>query len=137
MTRTQYIPAGALLDLDVREGDTLHVIARQESSFLVEVSRGETPSQTPGKASEWLRTARGSVRLEENETPDDVRMNYYSTKYNPRQQSADNRGVRRSSSSFFVPSGQLIPARHSVPGFKLRHRGILKGCLMLRVSTAR
>lgn len=82
MTRTQYIPAGALLDLDVREGDTLHVIARQESSFLVEVRRGETPPQTPGKASEWLRTARGSVRLEENETPDDVRMNYYSTKYN-------------------------------------------------------
>ena len=39
------------------------------------VARGQ------GKASEWLRTARGSVRAAAGESADDARMAYYATKY--------------------------------------------------------
>jgi hypothetical protein len=34
-----------------------------------------------GKASEWLRTARGSVHVAAGESADDARMAYYSAKY--------------------------------------------------------
>ena len=82
MTFTRRIPADRLLDFDAREGDTLHVVAVSGSSFVVQVSRAEDASTSPRrKASEWLRTARGSVRLQAGETVDDARLDYYSTKY--------------------------------------------------------
>ncbi len=82
MTFTRRIPADRFLDLDVREGDTLHMIALRGSSFLVRVSRTEnTLLPERGKPSEWLRTAKGSVRLNAGETVDDARMDYYATKY--------------------------------------------------------
>jgi hypothetical protein len=34
-----------------------------------------------GKVSEWLRTAKGSVRTAVGETAEDIRMEYYSAKY--------------------------------------------------------
>ena len=34
-----------------------------------------------GKASEWLRTAKGSVRVAAGESADNARMAYYATKY--------------------------------------------------------
>ena len=34
-----------------------------------------------GKASEWLRTAKGSVRTAAGESADDARMAYYAAKY--------------------------------------------------------
>lgn len=34
-----------------------------------------------GKASEWLRTAKGSVRAAAGESADDARMAYYAAKY--------------------------------------------------------
>lgn len=37
--------------------------------------------QTAGKASEWLRTAKGSVRSEAGETADDLRTGFYAAKY--------------------------------------------------------
>jgi hypothetical protein len=82
MTFTRRIPADRLLDFDVQEGDTLHVVALRDSSFVVEVSRARNASApSQGKASEWLRTAKGSVRLKAGEAANDARMEYYSTKY--------------------------------------------------------
>lgn len=80
MTFTQRIPADRLSDLDVHEGDTLHVIALLSSAFVVRVTRADA-APPRGKASEWLRSAKGSVRLAANETADDARMDYYATKY--------------------------------------------------------
>lgn len=81
MTFTHRIPAERLLGLDVHEGDTLHVIAVVGSSFVVEVSRADDAPPAQGKASEWLRSAKGSVKLEAGETVDDARMDYYASKY--------------------------------------------------------
>jgi hypothetical protein len=80
MTFTQRIPTERLLGFDVQEGDTLQVVA-VDSDFVVEVRRAEKPVATSGKASEWLRSARGSVKLASGETLDDVRMGYYCSKY--------------------------------------------------------
>lgn len=81
MRFTQRIPAERLLGLDLREGDTLHLVAVVDSTFVVQVSRAEEPAVDHGKASEWLQSARGSVKLASSETVDDVRMNYYASKY--------------------------------------------------------
>ena len=81
MTFTRSIPADRFLDLDVQEGDTLQVIALRGSTFVVRVSRIENSASVPGKASEWLRTAKGSVRLNAGETVDDARRQYYAMKY--------------------------------------------------------
>ena len=54
------------------------------ASMLAEDERsGEKPSAAlgKGKASEWLRTARGSVHLAAGESVDDARMACYATKY--------------------------------------------------------
>ena len=81
MTFTQRIPADRLLGLDVHEGDTLHVLAKLESSFVVQVSRADDLPSAQGKASEWLRSAKGSVQLNPGETVDDARMDYYAAKH--------------------------------------------------------
>lgn len=77
MTTIKSIPAERLSGLDVHEGDTLHILALKEAAFLIQISRTEmVPNVAPGKASEWVRSARGSVRLSPNETAEDVRMDY-------------------------------------------------------------
>lgn len=81
MIFTQRIPAERLLGLDVHQGDTLHVLAVLDSSFVVQVNRADESPATTGKASEWLKSARGSVNLAPDETVDDARMDYYTTKY--------------------------------------------------------
>ena len=81
MTFTQRIPADRLLGLDVHEGDTLHVVARLESSFVVQVSRADDLPSAQGKVGEWLRSAKGSVRLNAGETVDEARMDYYAAKH--------------------------------------------------------
>lgn len=86
MTTIKSIPAERLSGLDVHEGDTLHILALKESAFLIQISRTETIQKAaPGKASEWVRSARGSMRLAANETADDVRMDYYAAKYDLNQ----------------------------------------------------
>ena len=70
-----------MIDLDVHEGDKLHVVALLSSSFVVQVTRADAPVAARGKASEWIQSAKGSVRLEANETEDDARMDYYASKY--------------------------------------------------------
>ena len=81
MTFTQRIPADRLSDLNVLEGDTLHVIALLDSSFVVQISRSDTNLPANGKASEWLRSAKGSVRFAPGESVDDLRMDYYAAKH--------------------------------------------------------
>ncbi|MDB6005157.1 MAG: hypothetical protein JWR15_2144 [Prosthecobacter sp.] len=81
MTFTQSIPAERLSGLDVHAGDMLHVIALNDSAFVVQVTRVEEAPPLQGKACEWLRSAKGSVQLLPDETADDVRMGYYATKY--------------------------------------------------------
>lgn len=81
MTFTQQIPLAQLAGLDVHEGDTLHVVAVLDSSVVVNVSRGDDMPAAPGKASEWLRTAKGSVHLQAGESAEDARMDYYAGKY--------------------------------------------------------
>lgn len=80
MTFTQRIPAERLLGFDLQEGDTLQVVS-VNSDFVVEVRRDDKPAATKGNAGEWLRSARGSVKLAPGETPDDIRMTYYGSKY--------------------------------------------------------
>lgn len=82
MTTIKSIPAERLSGLDVHEGDTLHILALKEAAFLIQISRTDTVEKAaPGKAGEWVRSARGTVRLATNETADDVRMDYYAAKY--------------------------------------------------------
>ena len=82
MTTIKSIPAERLSGLDVHEGDTLHILALKEEAFLIQISRTDAVQEaSPGKASEWVRSARGSVRLEPNETADDVRMDYCTAKH--------------------------------------------------------
>ncbi|MEO6740055.1 MAG: hypothetical protein ABIP20_07375 [Chthoniobacteraceae bacterium] len=81
MTFTQRIPADRLLGLDLHEGDKLHVIAQLESSLVVQVTRADGLRSARGKACEWLRSAKGSVRLNPGETVDDARMDYYAAKH--------------------------------------------------------
>lgn len=81
MTYTQRIPAETLLGLDVHAGDTLHVVALIDSSFVVNVTRSDEVAPAQGKASDWLKTSKGSVKLSAVESADNVRMDYYSKKY--------------------------------------------------------
>jgi hypothetical protein len=82
MTTITTIPTGCLGGLDVRQGDTLRILASRGNELVVELRR-DTASEprSSGIISQWLRSARGSVRLEPGESADDVRMDYYSTKF--------------------------------------------------------
>ena len=57
------------------------MLAVVDLSFLVEVSRADDAPPAAGKASEWLRSAKGSVKLDAGATVDDARMDYYASKY--------------------------------------------------------
>ncbi|MSU50771.1 MAG: hypothetical protein EXS37_17075 [Opitutus sp.] len=82
MTIMKAISAEQWRGLDVHQGDSLHVIAVTASEFLVEISRPEGPPETvAGKAGEWLRSARGSVRMAAGISADDARMDSYAPKY--------------------------------------------------------
>lgn len=82
MTMTKIIPAERLEGLDVFQGDTLHIVSLVNSSFVVQIDRADVAgAPAKGKATEWLRSARGSVRLPQGESVDDARMSYYTEKY--------------------------------------------------------
>ena len=81
MTFTKHIPADCLADLNVHEGDILEVVAIENSTCLVKVSRVEGKAAQTGAASDWLRSARGSVHLSSDESVDDLRLAYYAEKY--------------------------------------------------------
>lgn len=81
MPRIQFVAVETLRGLGLGVGDTLSVLAEEDSSFKVSVSHNAIPSPKQGLASEWLKSALGSVKLEENESADDVRTKYYAEKY--------------------------------------------------------
>ena len=82
VTVTQQIPVEQLSGLGLHEGDTLHVLSRLDSAFLVQIVHlRETAPSTGSNATEWLRTGRGSVHLNAGEESHDLRMSYYSEKY--------------------------------------------------------
>jgi hypothetical protein len=82
MSATTSIQTDHLRRLEVHRGDTLRVLEVHEENILVEIHRAESvPPQPTGRASEWLRTAQGSVHLAPHESADDARMAYYAEKY--------------------------------------------------------
>jgi len=81
MSVTRTIPAAAVRDLNLHPGDSLHVLSVADT-VVVELRRSaDLPTPQPAKALEWLRTARGTGRLQPGETADDARMEYYAAKY--------------------------------------------------------
>ena len=79
---TTSIPTDHLRGLDVHRGDTLRVLEVHDGNIVVEIQRADpAPPRAAGQASEWLRTARGSVRLAPTESADDARMAWYAEKY--------------------------------------------------------
>ncbi len=82
MTLTQTIPASALGGIELKPGDALHVLSSLGGALLVQIRRSDSQeAKAKGSASEWLRSARGSVRLASGETVEDARMAFYSEKY--------------------------------------------------------
>lgn len=82
MTVTKKIPTDQLRGLDFQVGDIVRVVEVSDESILLEIQRAEsTPPREVGPASDWLRTAPGSVRLAPNKSADDARMAYYVQKY--------------------------------------------------------
>ena len=49
--------------------------------FLTASLRAKMEPPVPGRASDWLRSARGSVKLAAGESADDARMEFYAGKY--------------------------------------------------------
>ncbi len=71
-----------LTDLDVRPGDTLHILAITDAGTLIQINREDEKREPAlGKASLWLRSAKGSVHLAEGESLDDARLAFYASKY--------------------------------------------------------
>ncbi len=85
MTFTKTIPAESLAELDLRQGDTLHVVAIEPSDIVVRLERFEPASRPDsGKAREWIQTSKGSVHLAATESLEDVRDEFYAAKYGPK-----------------------------------------------------
>lgn len=82
MTTTETIPAKHFDGLDIQQGDTLHVLAVSDSAVVVEVRRRDaTNGRSAGKASAWLRTAKGSVQMLPGETVDAARTAHLREKH--------------------------------------------------------
>lgn len=82
MTTTETIPAKHLDGLDIQQGDTLHVLSVSDLDVVVEVRRRDVVrGRSEGKASAWLRTAKGSVRLPPGETVDEARTAHLREKH--------------------------------------------------------
>ena len=76
------VPAGNLRGLNVQQGDTLRILSSEGEQIVMELQRAASTGElTSGSAKEWLQAARGSIRLEANESVDDVLREYHSKKY--------------------------------------------------------
>jgi hypothetical protein len=83
MTTIQRIPSDRLDGLDIQEGDTLRILSSDANETVVEIQRHESGSVLRSDAlADWVRTARGSVKIGPAESDADVRMAYYTEKYN-------------------------------------------------------
>lgn len=84
MTITKKIPPDPWQGLDGHLGDSLQGIGVTESDFLVQISRADgLAAPTTGTAGEWLRAAKGRVRLTAGLSADDAGMDFYAAKYGP------------------------------------------------------
>lgn len=82
MTTTGTIPAKLLSGLEIHSGDTLQVLAVTDSDVVVAIHRSAPlPARRAGKASAWLRSAKGSVRLAPGESVDDARLAHLRRKH--------------------------------------------------------
>ena len=83
MTTTETVPLENITRLGLHEGDTLQVLVAMGSGFVVRITRAEkAPEPRPGgAAAEWIKSARGSVKLEDGESVEAARMAYYRDKY--------------------------------------------------------
>ena len=66
--------------LGLHVGDTLHVLEVEDGSILLRISHDDHGASA-GSASEWLKSAKGSVHLADGESPDTLRLEYYDAKY--------------------------------------------------------
>ena len=81
-TITKKIPADPWQGLDGHLGDSLQGIGVTESDFLVQISRADgLAAPTTGTAGEWLRSAKGRVRLTAGLSTDDASLDFYAAKY--------------------------------------------------------
>lgn len=68
--------------LEIEEAaETLPPAQKEELILFLTASLRGDAAPAAGKASDWLRSARGSVKLAAGETVDDARMEFYSGKY--------------------------------------------------------
>lgn len=82
MTTTGIIPAKLLSGLEIHSGDTLRVLAVTASDVVVALQRDDSGASRPaGRASAWLRSAKGSIRLAPGESVDDARMAHLRRKH--------------------------------------------------------
>ncbi len=82
MVTTTTIPNERLAGLDVHQGDILQILASGEREFVVRIERSDrTAPPDKGSAAAWVRSARGLVPLTLGVTPDEVRMDFYASKF--------------------------------------------------------
>ena len=83
MTTTETVPLENITRLGLHEGDTLQVLNAMDSGFVVRITRAEkVPEPRPGSAAaEWIKSARGSVKLADGESVETARMAYYRDKH--------------------------------------------------------
>ncbi len=82
MVTTTTIPNERLAGLDVQQGDILQILVAGEREFVVRIERSDrTTPPDRGSAAAWVRSARGLVPLTADVTPDEVRMDFYASKY--------------------------------------------------------
>ena len=68
--------------LDIRQGDTLRILSADGTDIVVEVRRQERGAVSMCDAvTDWLRSARGSVKSASESPESDLRMAYYAEKY--------------------------------------------------------
>lgn len=73
MTQVLHIPLIPLAQFVLKPGDTLRNLSQEVEWYQVLATTGDAPKLSAGKAAEWLRSARGIVRLALGETVVSVR----------------------------------------------------------------
>ena len=74
MPTTKSIPKEAFGELGLRAGDSLRIVAVMDNSFLVTISHQDEGVIVKGSAREWVKSARGTIKLAPGESADDIRI---------------------------------------------------------------
>jgi hypothetical protein len=82
MTITKEISAEQFDALGLHEGDSLTLLERHDSTFLVQINKLDEPAvQKRGSAGDWARKYAGIAKPDPGETRDDIRAAHYREKY--------------------------------------------------------